>query len=102
MNEKPVYSTAVGILPKQTKKKDGFVRGPGPCKMRLEKRRGRKSVTILFNLPFEESEAKSLMREMQSQFACGATIKDSAIELQGDLGRRVEDFFSRKGIKLVR
>ena len=71
--------------------------------MRLEtKGRGGKSVTVLFNLDFEESEAKALMKDMQTRLACGATFKEGRIEMRGDLRDRVEQYFDDKGMKVVR
>ena len=107
---KPVYSTAGGgDLRKDAagKSAGGFARGTGPTKMRLETGgRAGKAVTVLFNLPFEESEARVLMKEMQGKFGCGATMKDapggSTIELRGDVRDRVEAFFAQRSLKVVR
>ncbi|MEN6318419.1 MAG: translation initiation factor [Syntrophaceae bacterium] len=66
--------------------------------MRIETAgRGGKSVTVLFNLPFTEDEAMALMKQLKSLFGCGATLKNSTIELQGDVRNRVREFFTRKG-----
>lgn len=77
--------------------------GKGPCKMRLESNgRAGKQVTVLFNLPFSDSEARELMRTLQSKFGCGATFKDGTIEFRGDLRPKLEDHFAKAGMKLVR
>lgn len=103
MGEKPVYSTAGGRIKDAPNPRAGFQRGSGPCKLRLETHgRGGKAVTVVFNLPFDEETARSLMKEMQTRFGCGATLKDSTIELRGDVRDRVEAFLAQKSVKVVR
>jgi translation initiation factor 1 len=106
MGDKPVYSTATGSQPRQERKGEAAAAwrpAAGPTKMRLEtKGRGGKAVTVLFNMPFAEDEARRIMRELQSQVGCGATIKDGAIELQGDRRDRVDQYFAAKGLKITR
>jgi translation initiation factor 1 len=101
---KPVYSTATGPYKEAPKKKDdGYRKAAGPTKMRLEtKGRGGKAVTVLFNLPFEEDEARQLMKDLQAAAGCGATMKNGQIELQGDRRDKVDAHFTRQGWKLVR
>lgn len=101
---KPVYSTASGPYKEPTKKKsDHYQKSSGPTKMRLEtKGRGGKAVTVLFNLPFEETQARQLMKDLQAAAGCGATLKSGQIELQGDRREQVTAFFERQGWKLIR
>ena len=66
--------------------------------MRIETAgRAGKSVTVLFNLPFTEDEAMALMKQLKFSFGCGATMKNSTIELQGDVRNRVRVFFTKQG-----
>lgn len=100
---KPVYSTATGSNKKQPSKKTHYQKANGPCKIRLEtKGRGGKSVTVLFNLPLAEEEARQLMKELQNLAGCGATFKDAQIELQGDRRELVESYFQRLQMKIIR
>lgn len=105
MAERPVYSTAGGRRKDDPKKSAGSS-GPlasGPAKMRLEtKGRGGKAVTVLWNLPLTEADAKGLMKELQGVLGCGATFKDGQIEIQGDHRDRVDAHFLKRGLKLVR
>ena len=102
MSDRLVFSTESGSH-KKNKKKKQYERGEGPTKMRLEtKGRGGKSVTVLFNLDFEEAEAKKLMKDLQARLACGATFKEGRIEMRGDLRDRIEDYFKMKKIPLKR
>lgn len=71
--------------------------------MRLEtKGRGGKAVTVLFNLPFTEDEATKIMRDLQASAGCGATLKASQIELQGDRREIVESYFLQAKLKIIR
>ena len=73
----------------------------GPTKMRLEHKGGKK-VTILFNLPFDDDQAKEHMRSLQRLCACGGSFKHGIIELHGDIRGAVERYFADKGLKVKR
>lgn len=104
MADKLMYSTSDKEAGKPKKKgKKNYEKGDGPTKMRLEKKgRGGKQVTVLYNLSFEEAEARKVMKSLQGSLACGATFKDSRIELRGDLRDQVELYFKSQGWKLTR
>lgn len=106
MSSKLVFSTDnKNSVTKKSKgnKKAGFETGEGPIKVRLEKKgRGGKVVTKLWNLPMSEQEAKNLKKELQNHMACGATIKESSIELRGDLVEVVISYLNQKGMKALR
>ena len=102
MSGRLVFSTDSGSH-KKDKSKKKYERGSGPTKMRLETRgRGGKSVTVLFNLDFDEAEAKKLMKDMQARLACGATFKEGRIEMRGDLRDKIEEYFKGKNLPIVR
>lgn len=105
MADKLVYSTGGEAQAKNTPdaKSSSYQKSPGPCKMRLETAgRGGKSVTVLFNLPFEEAEARAIMKELQTKLGCGATMKGSHLEFRGDLREKIEKFLGTKGVKVIR
>lgn len=106
MRDKPVYSTADGPRgkPKEPAATATYQRHPGPLKMRLEtKGRGGKAVTVLFNLTFDgEAEALRIMKELQGSLGCGGAFKNGTIELRGDVRDRVDQYFARLGMKVVR
>ncbi len=98
-----VYSSKTGSHKKSEEKESTWQTGSGNMKMRLETAgRGGKAVTVLFNLSFSEEEAKQMLKAMQSAFGCGGALKDSTIELRGDVRGKVEDFFTKKNLKIVR
>jgi translation initiation factor 1 len=97
-----VYSTETGSHKKEAAE-SSWSKVSGPAKMRLETSgRGGKAVTVIFNLPVDESEAKSMLKAMQGAFGCGGAMKDSTLELRGDVRGKVEAFFLKKNLKIIR
>lgn len=98
-----VYSTESGSHKKEKQPNSGWEKAQGPAKMRLETNgRGGKAVTVLFNLPLTEAEAKDALKAMQGAFGCGGSMKDNTLELRGDVRLKVEAFFVKKNLKIVR
>lgn len=92
-----VFSTEKKIERKKNQKKTTYTPSKGPIKIRLEKKgRGGKTVTVLYNLSFSEEKAKVLMKALQTQCACGATFKNSVIELSGDNREKVTAFLKKE------
>lgn len=99
MAEKPVYSSVKGDLRESSRPSSKYEKAKGPAKMRLETAgRGGKTVTVLFNLPLDEAEARILMKDLQGLLGIGATMKDSTIELRGDHRARVSEYFAKRGL----
>lgn len=74
----------------------------GPIKIRREsKGRGGKTVTVLFNLPRDQMWCKAQMKALQASCACGATMKDGMILLQGDVLPQVQKHFADLGFKAI-
>lgn len=53
--------------------------------------------TIIEGMNTKEEELKQLAKELKSKFACGGTVKDGVIELQGDHKSKVKPFLISKG-----
>lgn len=67
--------------------------------MRLEKKgRGGKQVTVLYDLPLDETAAKALKSDLAQALATGAALKGSEIEIRGDLRREVAAVLKDKSI----
>jgi len=59
-------------------------------KIRLDRRRFGKEVTIIEGLTGSSSELKELASRLKSKLATGGTVKEGRIELQGDHRHRVK------------
>lgn len=64
---------------------------------RQTKGRGGKAVTIITGAGVSKSELKKLARELKARCGCGGTVKDDAIEIQGDKRNEVLKALEVKG-----
>ena len=62
--------------------------------IRSEKRRYGKSVTLVEGL---DTDQKEVMKKLKAKLACGGTVKDGTIELQGDHVKRVKEALVKLG-----
>ncbi len=66
-------------------------------KIKLEKRRYGREVTIIDGLNEKEINLKKLASELKSRLATGGTYKNGRIELQGDHRHRVKEILIEMG-----
>lgn len=66
-------------------------------KIRLEKRKFGKEVTIVEGLDERELSLKKLASQLKSRLATGGTAKDGRIELQGDHRQAVREILEEMG-----
>ncbi len=66
-------------------------------KIKLEKRRYGREVTIIDGLNEKEINLKKLASELKSKLATGGTYKNGRIELQGDHRHRVKEILVKMG-----
>ena len=64
----------------------------------LEKRNG-KPVTIIGKFQIEDEKIKDILRLLKTKLACGGSIKDEYIEIQGDLKDKVRVILVDNGWK---
>ena len=64
----------------------------------LEKRNG-KPVTIIGKFQIEENLKKDILKLLKSKLACGGSIKDEFIEIQGDLKDKIRIILVDNGWK---
>lgn len=69
-----------------------------PVKVVLEKR-GRSVVTVVRNLDCDVTELKNVAARLKKHCACGGTVKDGLIEIQGDKANMVRQYLDEEGIK---
>ncbi len=61
------------------------------------KRKFGKLETTIEGIDSKEIDIKDLAKQLKSKFACGGTVKDGKIELQGDHKQRVKEFLIQMG-----
>jgi translation initiation factor 1 len=69
-------------------------------KIRVEviRRKFSKFITLVTGID-DEKTAEELGKEMKQKFACGGTVRNKEIELQGKHKEKVVDFLVQKGYK---
>lgn len=68
------------------------------AKLRLEKkRRGGKSVTVVYGLPQNDGFLRELSQALKRTCGTGGAVIEGGVELQGDLRDRVRDFLRHRG-----
>lgn len=67
-------------------------------KVEVIKRKFSKIITLVSGVT-DEKEIKELGKEMKQKFACGGTISENIIELQGNHKEKVKEFLVKKGYK---
>jgi translation initiation factor 1 len=96
-DSKLVYSTGVGrIAPARDKPR--APRGDGVVRVRRETGgRGGKTVTAIYGVGLAEDPLKNLAGELKRLCGTGGTVKDGAIEIQGDHRDRIVAALEQRG-----
>lgn len=66
-------------------------------KIKVERRRGRREVTIIEGIDPKLFDLRSIVSELKSKLACGGTAKNGRIELQGDHRYRAKELLVELG-----
>lgn len=67
--------------------------------IRLEMRKFNKPMTIIEGMNEKQDSMESLAKKLKSRCACGGTVKDGKIFLQGDQRSKAEDYLRRNGFE---
>ena len=80
------------VVPPVAHAVDGIVRVS-----RETQRRAGKDVTIVRGLPLDAAALAQAARQLKAACGCGGTVKDGAIEVQGDHRDRVAEHLTAQG-----
>jgi translation initiation factor 1 len=85
-------------LPKDLFDINNIAKEQQKIKVEVIRRKFSKFVTVVRGID-DKDTVKELGKEMKQKFACGGTVKDNEIELQGKHKDRVVDFLINKGYR---
>ncbi len=84
-------------LPKELCVCESIAKETQAITIELEKKKFGKVYTVISGLDEKEIDLDELAKKLKSKFACGGTIKDGRVELQGDHKLKVKDFLATIG-----
>ncbi|MBD3263083.1 stress response translation initiation inhibitor YciH [Candidatus Woesearchaeota archaeon] len=84
-------------LPKELCQCSAVAREKQKIVVKMEKRRFGKPTTIIKGLDATEIDLKKTAKQLKEKLACGGTVKDSTIELQGDHRQKLKDVLIKIG-----
>ena len=93
--------TSITGLPEELGIDDDLQRARQLLTVRVDSRRYGKPVTIVEGFD-RNTDVKSLASDLKRALACGGTVEDGTIELQGNHLQRVPDLLADRGYDVVR
>lgn len=84
-------------LPKELSSFEDIVKEQQRVAIAVDKRRYGKMMTIVDGINPHELDIHEMAAKLKSKCACGGTVKDGKIELQGDHREKVKDVLQQMG-----
>ena len=84
-------------LPKEACVCKELIKSEEKIKISKEQRRYRKYVTLVSGI--DKESIKEIAKKLKSELACGGTVKDNVVELQGDHTSKVKGKLIEYGFK---
>jgi translation initiation factor 1 len=84
-------------LPKELCVCEDIAREQQKITIAMDKRRYGKMMTIVYGVDSHDLDIQALITKLKSKCACGGTIKDGKIELQGDHRTKVKETLEEMG-----
>lgn len=84
-------------LPKELCVCESIAKETQKIKVYQEKKKFNKVYTIIEGIDEKEIDLKEIAKKLKTKLACGGTVKNGRIELQGDHKQRVRDFLIQIG-----
>ena len=84
-------------LPKELCVCEEIARETQNIRITVDKRRYGKLMTIVDGINPADIDLDKLLKELKSKCACGGTLKDGRVELQGEHRKRVADVLREMG-----
>lgn len=61
--------------------------------------RFKKKVSVISGVDNKKVDTKSLLKKLKRKLACGGTIKNNELWLQGEHKEKIKDFLAKEGFK---
>jgi len=84
-------------LPRQTCICEEIAKSEQRITITLDKRKFGKLITVVSGV--EKNSLKEISKQLKNELACGGTVKDNKIELQGDHSKKIVQAFAKIGFK---
>ena len=84
-------------LPKDLGIWENIAKSDQRIRVKEEKRKFGKIITVISGMNSKEIDIKDIAKKLKSKFACGGTVKDNIIELQGSHAAKVKQELIKLG-----
>ena len=84
-------------LPKELCVCEAIAKENAKITVTVEKKKFRKEYTIVRGVDAAEIDLKDLAKQLKQKLACGGTVKDGVVELQGNHLKETRDFLVKLG-----